>query len=86
MLGGEWIDLDRSLTLAREVFSYRGLRDREVWADGASTNIPWQFYFLYLQLADATSQVGGSEELVDELRDEAERFAVTALGGSRGAR
>ena len=85
-LGGEWIDLDRSLTLAREVFSYRGLRDREVWADGASTNIPWQFYFLYLQLADATSQVEGSEELVDELRDEAEPFAVTALGGSRGAR
>ncbi len=85
-LGGEWIDLERSLRLAREVYSYRGLKDREVWADGASTNIPWQFYFLYLQLADAVAQAGGSEESVNELRDEAERFAVTALGGSRGAR
>ena len=82
----EWVDLNRSLTLARQVYSYPGLKDREVWADGASTNIPWQFYFLYLQLADATSRLGGSEELVDELLDEAERFAVTALGGSRGAR
>jgi hypothetical protein len=80
-LGGEQIDLQRSLTLARDVFSYRGLRDREVWADSASLGIPYQFYLLHLQLAEGLRQAGGSEEEIGELMRDAESFGVTALGG-----
>jgi len=83
-LGGEWVDLDRTLTLASEVFQYRGLVDRAVWADRATLNIPWHYYFLYLTLADATSRRGDPEAVSDALADEADRFLVTARGGYLG--
>ncbi len=66
-LDGPWIDVARSLTLARDVYSYRGLKDREVWPDMPSTGIPLQFYFLFLKLADAHAQLGGRDEMVAEL-------------------
>jgi hypothetical protein len=92
-VGGEWIDLDASLALATRVFSYRGLRDREIWADRATLNIPWHFYFLYLQLADGTSLAAAGRELtaeeesaiegvIDDLLGEADRFLRTAQGGT----
>ena len=91
-VGGEWLDLDRSRTLASDVFMYRGLRDREIWADRATLNIPWHFYYLYLQLADAVSQTREAEELseseevlMEGFLDEADRFLLTAEGGSRAA-
>ncbi len=91
-VGGEWLDFDRSLALANEVFTYRGLRDSEIWADRATLNIPWHFYYLYLQMADAVSltkegeELSGEEEaLLEELLDEADRFLTTAQGGSRAA-
>jgi len=82
-VGGDWVNLDLSLTLAEEVFSYRGLEERDIWADRATLNIPWHFYFLYLQLADAAGQVGMPEGTVGELLDRADRFSVVAQGGSR---
>lgn len=85
-LGGEWVDLGRSLELAREVFRYRGLENRRVWADMASANIPAQLYLLHMQLADAAAQAGESQETVDALVRRAEGFAITALGGSRAMR
>ena len=91
-VGGEWLDFDKSVALASEVFMYRGLRDREIWADRATLNIPWHFYFLYLQLADAVSltreaeELSGAEEaLIEEFLDEADRFLLTAQGGSEAA-
>ena len=91
-VGGEWLDLDRSRTLASDVFMYRGLRDREIWADRATLNIPWHFYYLYLQLADAVSLTREAEELseseevlIEGFLDEADRFLLTAEGGSRAA-
>ena len=91
-VGGEWLDFDRSMALASEVFMYRGLRDREIWADRATLNIPWHFYFLYLQMADAVSltreaeELSGEEEaLFEELLDEANRFLLVAQGGSRAS-
>jgi hypothetical protein len=81
-LGGEWIDFDRSLHLADEVFTYRGLEEREVWADRSTLNIPWHFYYLHLQLADAALRGRGDRELADRLIARAERFGVTATGGS----
>lgn len=85
-LGGEWIDVERSLTLTTDVYSYRGLKDREVWADMPSANIPTLFYLLFLQLADAHAQLGGRDEIVAEFLRGAESFRVTAAGGSRGMR
>ena len=85
-LGGEWIDVERSTTLARDVFSYRGLRDRAVWPDMPSANIPQQFGLLFLQLADAHAQLGGRDELVAGFLAEADSFWITAAGGSRGTR
>jgi hypothetical protein len=82
-VGGDWVDLDTSLALAEEVFSYRGLEERDIWTDRATLNIPWHFYFLYLQLADGAAQAGLPAETVQELRERAERFAVVAQGGSR---
>jgi len=88
-VGGEWIDLERSMVLANEIFTYRGLRDRDVWADRATLNIPWHFYFLYLQMADAVSlgregdELSPSDEvLMEELLDHADRFLLTAEGGA----
>ena len=81
--GGDWVDLDRSLRLAEEVFLYRGLRDREIWADRATLNIPLHFYFLYVQMADAAIRLEREEALVDSLLDEAQRFLLTAQGGTR---
>ncbi len=85
-LGGEWIDVERSVTLARDVYSYRGLKDRAVWPDMPSNNIPLQFYFLFVQLADAHAQLGDRDETVAEFLGEADRFRVSAEGGSRGGR
>ena len=82
-LGGEWFDLERSRVLAEEVFVYRGLRDRQIWADRATLNIPWHFYFLYLQLADASNRMGGDEATMEAFLDQADRFLITAQGGFR---
>jgi Protein O-mannosyl-transferase TMEM260-like len=92
-VGGEWMDLDVSLSLVNDVFTYRGLRDRRIWADRATLNIPWHFYFLDLQLADAMSRSADERELSDEeesavddsidgLLAEADRFLTTAQGGT----
>jgi hypothetical protein len=83
-LGGDWVDVDRSLTLARDVYSYRGLRDRDVWTDRATLNIPWHFYALHLQLQDAARRSGLSEDLIQELGQAAEAFRIVAQGGRLG--
>ena len=83
-MGGYWWDLDRSLILAREVYTYRGLEDRAVWADRATLNIPWHFYALHLQMAEAAQNSGREATLVEELIDRGEGFGITARGGYRG--
>jgi hypothetical protein len=82
-VGGEWVDFERTLHLADEVFTYRGLEDRAIWADRATLNIPWHFLYLHAQLADAAIRGRGDRELADRLMDRADRFGVTANGGSR---
>ncbi|HSM59461.1 MAG TPA: DUF2723 domain-containing protein, partial [Longimicrobiales bacterium] len=83
--GAETFDLERSLRLYRDVYSFRGLRDREVWADRASLNIPWQYYALALQLSDAAALAGRRAELVRTLQSDAVSFQIVANGGSRGS-
>ncbi len=81
-LGADWYDVPRSLRLMEEVYSYRGLLDREVWTDRSTLNIPWYFYATAIQLGDAASRwPSGTQEQVLRLRDMAEAFLVTAQGG-----
>jgi hypothetical protein len=82
--GGETFDLARSLALYQDVYRYRGLRDREIWADRSTLNIPFQFYALALQLADAARNAQSDEEVVRRLEADALAFQVVASGGSRG--
>jgi len=80
--GEDWFDVERSLILMETVYSYRGFKDRTVWADRSTLNIPWYFYLTSVQLAEVVSQwEGGTEAQVAFLRDQAEQFMVTARGG-----
>lgn len=81
-LGGEFFDVPRSLTLYDEVYRYRGLKDRKIWADRPSIGIPRQLYFLAMQLADTVEQSGGPPELVERLERDAAAFRMTAMGGT----
>ena len=80
--GGAWFDLERSLTLYNEIYSFRGLRDRAIWQDRSTTNIPLQYYALALQLADAAQLAGYPAEVSERLQGDALRFQVVASGGS----
>jgi hypothetical protein len=80
-LGASWFDLDRSLRLYEEVYSYRGLRDRAIWPDRSTHNIPMQFYVLALLLADAAEVGGRDAETVAGLREDAIAFRIVAEGG-----
>jgi len=82
-LGGNWVDIDTTLRLTREVHSYRGLASREIWPDQASVNIPFMFYYMYLQLADAVITAGAEEFLARELVGKGEEFLFTYQGGAR---
>jgi hypothetical protein len=81
-LAGEWVDLNRSLALTSEVHRYRGLVDRPIWQDGATVNIPFQFYYMYLQMADAAVMEGREPALAESLARKAEDFLVTFQGGT----
>jgi hypothetical protein len=82
--GGEWFNLERSVELWEERYSFRGLRDREVWFDRATLNIPWHFYALAVQLSDVVGREGDDPERVERLLEEARAFEAVALGGRRG--
>jgi hypothetical protein len=81
--GEDWFDVERSLNLMENVYSYRGFKDRLVWSDRSTLNIPWYFYLTSVQLADAVSKwEGGTQEQVLFLTEQSEAFLVTARGGS----
>ena len=82
-MGGEWFDVERNLSLVRDVYQYRGLRDRDIWQDRSTLNIPLHYQFLFAQLADAAANAGRSDEEVDALAVDAGAFRITALGGRR---
>lgn len=83
-LGGEWFDMDRSLSLVSDVYTYRGLRDRKVWVDRSTLNIPGQFYIMSRQLAGTAELSGADPAIVTRLRNDAAAFQITAQGGTRG--
>jgi hypothetical protein len=82
--GAEYFHLERSLKLYDEVYLYRGIRDRPIWQDRATLNIPWHFYALAVQLSDAARVAGKDAALVKRLEDDAVMFRVVADGGVDG--
>jgi hypothetical protein len=82
--GAEWFDLERSLELYRHVYRFRGIRDRDIWQDRSTLNIPWQYYALAAQLSDVAELAGRDAVEVEELRTEALEFQVVADGGRLG--
>ena len=83
--GATWFDLEKSLKLYDEIYQYRGLRDRDIWADRSTTMMPFQYYVMALQLSDVATLDGRSPELVQRLRADAEAFQLVAAGGPLGA-
>jgi hypothetical protein len=79
--GGTWFDLEHSLRLYQDVYMYRGLRNRVLWQDRSTTNIPLQYYAMALLLADAAEVAGVDDEVMSRLRDDALEFRVLADGG-----
>jgi hypothetical protein len=82
-MGGEWFDLERNLTLVRDVYRYRGILDREIWQDRSTLGIPTQYQFLFVQLADAAAIALRPIEEVTQLAEQAASMRATALGGTR---
>jgi hypothetical protein len=82
--GGETFDLARSLALYKDVYGYRGLRERAIWADRSTLNIPFQYYVFALQLSDVARSGGTDPEVVQRLEADALAFQVVAGGGTRG--
>jgi hypothetical protein len=77
-----WFDLERSLELWDEVYTYRGLRDRPIWPDRSTLNIPAQYYAMTALLADAAGAAGTDAATVTRLQDDAIAFQIVADGGS----
>ena len=84
--GGGWFDLEQSLRLYQDVYLYRGLRERELWQDRSTANIPMQYFVMALLLADVAEQAGEDPEVVRRLQDDAMAFRLVAEGpGAIGA-
>ena len=82
-MGAEWFDIERTFKLVRDVYRYRGIRDREIWPDRSTLTIPLHYQFLFAQLADAAAVARVPTEEVSALAQEAAAFRVTAQGGRR---
>jgi hypothetical protein len=80
----EVFDLPRSLELYQNVYRYRGLRERAVWADRSTLNIPWHYYAMALQLSDVVRTATADSTLVRELQGDALAFRVVSEGGALG--
>jgi hypothetical protein len=79
--GADWFHLDRSLRLYDEVYQFRGIRNRAIWQDRSTINIPLQYYALALQLSDVAAQAGLPADLVERLQVDAALFRQVADGG-----
>jgi hypothetical protein len=82
--GGEWFDLPRSRYLWANVYRFRGLRDRAIWFDRATLNIPWQLYALAATLADVGREADLPSDEVQGWEEAAAAFQIVASGGTRG--
>jgi hypothetical protein len=79
--GGTWFDLERSLRLYDQVYAYRGIRDREIWQDRATQNIPLQYYAMATLMSDVAT-IADQAETATRLRADALGFQRVADGGT----
>ena len=82
-MGEEWFDVERNMTLVRDVYRYRGLKDRDLWPDRSTLGIPMQFQLLFVQLADVAAIQSRPVSEVAALAEDAASMRVTAVGGRR---
>jgi hypothetical protein len=82
--GGEAYHVERSLRLYQEVYRYRGIRDRPIWQDRSTLNVPYYYYVFTIQLADVGRVAGLDEGLVESLEADAQGFQMVADGGVAG--
>ncbi len=82
--GGDWFDLEQSLKLYDEVYSYRDIRGRPIWPDRSTLNIPQQYYAMAILLADAATVAGADRDLILRLQRDAADFQIVGQGGARG--
>ncbi len=80
--GSTWFELDRSLLLWDQVYQYRGLRDRAIWPDRSTLNIPAQYYAMAVLLAEAAELAGSDASTITRLREDAVAFQLVADGGT----
>ena len=84
-LGGEWFNYPRSKRLVDDVYSYRGLRGREIWQDYSTRNIPYSFYRVTALLATLAKAEGDMDSSL-RYREMAEDFLQVYFGGTRARR
>ncbi len=84
-LGREWFNYPRSRHLVDEVYSYRGLRAREIWQDYSTKSIVYGYYRLTALLA-ALTEVDGEMETSLRYQEMAREFLHGYLGGSEARR
>ena len=84
-LGGEWFNYPRSMELVDEVYSYRGLRGREIWPDYSTKSVVYGFYRLTALLA-ALTEVEGEMETSLRYQEMSREFLYGYVGGSRARR
>ncbi len=84
--GGTWYDVPRTIQLVDEVYQYRGLQERDVWVDGASVNIPYQFYFLFASLGHIVNGELEDGENGQRYMAMSDDFLVVAQGGTEAQR
>ncbi|HEX5726701.1 MAG TPA: DUF2723 domain-containing protein [Longimicrobiaceae bacterium] len=70
---GQYMDPARNLALLNQVFRFRRMPDRAHWVDDATRNIPMQYYYFILGVAEV-ERMRGNEALSQQLTRRAEGF------------
>ena len=83
--GGEWFDYARTAELLDEVYSYRGIRHRNIWQDRSADGIPLQFHLMANAMA-AMAIGEGDGAAAERYSAMARDFLVVYEGGEKGRR
>ncbi|MYH53713.1 MAG: DUF2723 domain-containing protein, partial [Gemmatimonadetes bacterium] len=84
-LGGEWFNYPRSRHLVDEVYSYRSLREREIWQDYSTKSIVYGYY-RHTALLAAIAEVEGDMEASLRYQEMAREFVQVYFGGTEAIR
>jgi hypothetical protein len=74
---GDWVRMDRTRKLAREVFIHRsGIPDWDHWPDHATIGIPNYYAWVYYALLQGEALSTGDQERMEAYRSEGDRWAL----------